>query len=78
VLVDREVVLRLLLVVLGSGKFSSTVREVGRFRGGTRRTLEEAKSDLISEEVKEAREATKDLKSEALDGAQQNNERRKP
>jgi Sec-independent protein translocase protein TatA len=71
-------VLLLLLIVFGSAKFSSTARNVGQIIGGTKRTVEEAKSDLIPEEVKEARDALKDLKSEALYGAQQDKERRKP
>jgi len=71
-------VLLLLLVALGSAKFSSTARDLGQLLGGTKRTVEEAKSDLIPEEVKEAREAINDLKSEALYGAQQDNRRSKP
>jgi len=69
--------LLLLLVVFGSAKFSSTARDLGQFFSGTKRTVEEAKSDLIPEEVKEAREAIKDFKTEALYGAQRDKERRK-
>jgi Sec-independent protein translocase protein TatA len=54
------------LIVFGSAKFSRTARDLGQLLGGTKRTVEEAKSDLIPEEVKEARDAIKDLKSEAL------------
>jgi Sec-independent protein translocase protein TatA len=71
-------VLLLLLVVFGSAKFSSTARDLGQLLGGTKRTVEEAKSDLIPEEVDEARNALKDLKSAALYGAQQDKQRRKP
>jgi Sec-independent protein translocase protein TatA len=71
-------VLLLLLVVFGSAKFSSTARDLGQLLGGTKRTVEEAKSDLIPEEVAEARDAIKDLKSEALYDAQQDSRRRKP
>ena len=71
-------VLLLFLLVFGSAKFSSTARNVGQILGGTKRTVEEAKSDLIPEEVKEARDAIKDLKAEALYGAQQDKQRRKP
>jgi Sec-independent protein translocase protein TatA len=71
-------VLLLLLIVFGSSKFSSTARDLGQLLGGTKRTVEEAKSDLIPEEVKEARKAIKNLKAEALYGAQQDNQRRKP
>jgi Sec-independent protein translocase protein TatA len=59
----------LFLIVFGSARFSSTAREIGQLLGGTKRTVEEAKSDLIPEEIKEARTAIKDLKSEALHGA---------
>jgi Sec-independent protein translocase protein TatA len=69
-------VLLLLLVVLGSSKFSSTAREVGQFLGGARRTVEDAKSALIPDEFDEARRAIKDFKSEALHGAEQDKRRR--
>ena len=68
----------LFLIVFGSAKFSRTARNVGQLIGGTKRNVEEAKSDLIPEEVKEAQEAIKDLKSEALQGAEKNKQRRKP
>ena len=71
-------VVLLFLIVFGSAKFSSTARDLGQFLGGTKRTVEEAKSDLIPEEVKGAREAIKDLKTEALYGAQQDKQRSKP
>jgi Sec-independent protein translocase protein TatA len=70
--------LLLLLIVFGSAKFSSTARDLGQLLGGTRRTVEEAKADLIPEEVTEARETIKDLKTEALYGAQHDTRRRKP
>jgi Sec-independent protein translocase protein TatA len=71
-------VVLLFLIVFGSAKFSSTARNVGQLLGGTKRTVEEAKSDLIPEEVKEAQDAIKDLKSEALYGGKQDKERRNP
>ena len=71
-------VVLLFLIVFGSAKFSSTARDLGQLLGGTKRTVEEAKSDLIPEEVKETRDAIKDLKSEALYDAQQDSRRRKP
>jgi Sec-independent protein translocase protein TatA len=71
-------VVLLFLIIFGSTKFSSTARDLGQLLGGTKRTVEEAKSDLIPEEVKEARDAIKDLKSEALYGGEQDKERRKP
>jgi Sec-independent protein translocase protein TatA len=71
-------VVLLFLIVFGSAKFSSTARDLGQFIGGTKRTVEEAKSDLIPEEVKETRDAIKDLRSEALYGAEHDTRRRKP
>jgi Sec-independent protein translocase protein TatA len=70
-------VLILFLIVFGSAKFSSTARDLGQLLGGTKRTVEEAKSDLMPEEVAEARKALKDLKAEALYGADQDKQRRK-
>ena len=70
-------VVLLFLIVFGSAKFSSTARDLGQLLSGTKRTVEEAKSDVTPEEVKEARDTIKDLKSEALYGAQQDKERRK-
>ena len=71
-------VLLLLLVVFSSAKFSSTARDLGQLLGGTKRTVEEAKSDLIPKEVDQARKAIKNLKAEAFYGAQQDSQRRKP
>jgi Sec-independent protein translocase protein TatA len=61
----------LFLIIFGSAKFSSTARDLGKLLSGTKRTVEEAKSDLIPEEVKEARDSIKDLKSKALYGGRQ-------
>jgi Sec-independent protein translocase protein TatA len=66
----------LFLIVFGSAKFSSTARNLGQLIGGTKRTVEEAKSDLIPEEVKEAQDAIKEIKSEALYGGRQDKQRR--
>jgi Sec-independent protein translocase protein TatA len=71
-------VLILFLIVFGSAKFSSTARDLGQLIGGTKRTVEEAKSDLIPEEVKEAQDTINGLKTEALHSAQRDKERRKP
>jgi Sec-independent protein translocase protein TatA len=71
-------VLLLFLIVFGSAKFSSTARDLGQLLGGTKRTVEEAKSDLIPEEIKEARETIKDLRAEALYAAEHDTQRRKP
>jgi Sec-independent protein translocase protein TatA len=70
--------LLLLLIVFGSSQFSSTAHDLGQLLGGTKRTVEEVKSDLIPEEVDQARDAIKDFKSEVLYGAQQDKQRRKP
>jgi Sec-independent protein translocase protein TatA len=70
--------LLLFLLVFGSAKFSSTARNLGQLIGGTKRTVEEAKADVIPEEVKEARDTIKDLKSDALHGAERDKGRRKP
>ena len=70
-------VVLLFLIVFGSEKFSSTARNLGQLIGGTKRTVEEAKPDLIPEEVKEARDTIKSFKTEALYGAQRDKERRK-
>ena len=43
-------VVLLFLIVFGSAKFSSSARNLGQLLGGTKRTVEEAKSDLIPEE----------------------------
>jgi Sec-independent protein translocase protein TatA len=66
------------LILFGSAKFSSTARNLGQFLGGTKRIVEEAKSDLIPEEINEARDTIKDLKSKALSGTEQDKQRRKP
>jgi Sec-independent protein translocase protein TatA len=70
-------VVLLFLIVFGSAKFSSTARDLGQLIGGTKRTVEEAKSDLIPDEVKEARDAVKDLKTDALHGAEHDTRRRR-
>jgi Sec-independent protein translocase protein TatA len=63
--------LLLLLVVFGSDTFASTARGVGQFLGGARRTVEDAKSELVPEEVEEARRAIHGFKGEALYGTEQ-------
>jgi Sec-independent protein translocase protein TatA len=69
-------VVLLILIVFGSSKFSRAARDLGQLLGGTKRTVEEAKSDLIPDEVKEARDTIKDLKSEALHSAERDKDRR--
>jgi Sec-independent protein translocase protein TatA len=71
-------VVLLFLIVFGSEKFSSTARDLGQLIGGTKRTVEEAKSDLIPEEIEEAKDTIKDLKkTDALHGAQRDKGRSK-
>jgi Sec-independent protein translocase protein TatA len=71
-------VVLLFVIVFGSDKFSSTAHNLGRLIGGTKRTVEEAKSDLIPDEVKEARDTIKDLNPDTLHGAERDKGRRKP
>ena len=72
-------VVLLFLIAFGSEKFSSTARNLGQLIGGTKRTVEEAKSDLIPDEIKEAKDTIKDFKkSDTLDGAQRYKDRRVP
>ena len=68
----------LLLAVFGSDKFSRAARDLGKLLRGTKRTVDEAKSGLLPEEVKEARDAVKDLKAEALYGARRDKRHHKP
>jgi Sec-independent protein translocase protein TatA len=70
--------LLLFLIVFGSATFSRTAHDLGQLLGGTKRTVEEVKSDLIPEDVKEARDAIKDFKTEAHYRAQQGKQRHKP
>jgi Sec-independent protein translocase protein TatA len=71
-------VVLLFLILFGSDKFSSAARNLGQLIGGTKRTVEEAKSDLVPDEIKEARDTIKDLKTDAIDGAERDKHRRKP
>jgi Sec-independent protein translocase protein TatA len=71
-------VLILFLIVFGSAKFSSAARDLGQLLGGTKRTVEDVKSDLIPEEAAQARDAIKDLKAGALYGANQDKQRHNP
>ncbi len=70
--------LLLFLTVCGSSRFSSTARELGQLLGGTKRAVEEAKSELIPQELAEARKAIKDLKTGAPHGADRGTRHRKP
>jgi Sec-independent protein translocase protein TatA len=70
-------VVLLVLIVFGSAKFSSTARDLGQLLGGTKRTVEEAKADLFPEEVKEAHDTIKEIKTEALYGSERDTQRRR-
>jgi Sec-independent protein translocase protein TatA len=54
----------LVLLVFGSTKGASVARDFGRFVSGARSTVEEFKSELVPEEVKEARRTVKEIKDE--------------
>ncbi len=54
----------LLLVVFGPGKATNMARDFGRFVSGAQNTVEEFKSELRSEEVREARRTVKEFGSE--------------
>jgi Sec-independent protein translocase protein TatA len=68
--------LLLFLVIFGSSKFSSAARDLGQILGGAKRTVEDAKSEFVPEEIDEARRAVEDLKSGVISGAERD-ERRK-
>jgi Sec-independent protein translocase protein TatA len=71
-------VVLLFLILFGSEKFSRTARDLGQLIGGTKRTVKEAKSDLIPEEIEEAKDTIKKIKTEALHAAERDKGRRKP
>ena len=58
----------LALILFGSDKVLNMARDIGRFTNEARRSVDEFKSELYSEEVKdahqEARRATEELRSE--------------
>ena len=54
----------LILVVFGPTKAAGIARDLGRFVSGTSQTVEEFKSELASEEIKEARRSVEESKSE--------------
>jgi TatA/E family protein of Tat protein translocase len=56
----------LALVLFGPQKLISMARDFGRFVSGAQDTVEEFKSELISDEVKEARRTAKEFKSELI------------
>jgi Sec-independent protein translocase protein TatA len=50
------------LLVFGPTKATSVARNFGRFVSGARSTVEEFKSELVPEEVKEARRTVEEIK----------------
>jgi TatA/E family protein of Tat protein translocase len=64
------ILLVIILLLFGAKRFSSMAGGLGRLVGGTRRTVENAKSELIPEEIDEARHTVEDLRSETLFGAE--------
>ena len=54
----------LFLVVFGPSKLPSMARDVGRLVTESRRYVDELKSELVSEEVKEARRDAQEFKPE--------------
>src|SRR5215208_5748175 len=52
----------LVLLVFGPTKATSVARDFGRFVSGARSTVEEFKSELVPEEVKDARRIVEEIK----------------
>ena len=55
----------LALIVFGPVKAAGMARDFGRLVGGANRTVEEFKSELVPEELEEARRAVDQVKDEA-------------
>ena len=55
----------LFLIIFGPSKLPSMARDVGRFAKEARRSVDEFKTELMSEEVKEAREGVKEARRSA-------------
>ena len=53
------------LIIFGPSKLSSMARDAGRFVNEARRSADEFKSELMTEEVKEAREGVKEARRSA-------------
>ena len=54
----------LIIVVFGPLKAVGMARDLGRFVSGANRTVEEFKSELFTEEVKEAHHTVEEIKGE--------------
>ena len=53
------------LIIFGPSKLPSMARDLGRFVNEARRSVDEFKSELMTEEVKEAREDVKEARRSA-------------
>jgi Sec-independent protein translocase protein TatA len=57
----------LVIVVFGPLKAVGMAQDLGRFVSGAKQTVEEFKSELLIEEVKEARRTVEEIKGEVAD-----------
>jgi len=55
----------IVLIIFGPSKLSSMARDAGRFAKEARRSADEFKTELLSEEVKEASEGVKEARRSA-------------
>jgi Tat protein translocase TatB subunit len=55
----------IVLIVFGPSKLSSMARDAGRFVNEARRSADEFKSELMTEEIKEARDGVKEARRSA-------------
>ncbi len=55
----------IVLIIFGPSKLSSMARDAGRFVNEARRSADEFKSELMTEEIKEAREGVKEARRSA-------------
>jgi len=55
----------IVLIIFGPSKLSSMARDAGRFVKEARRSADEFKSELMTEEIKEAREGVKEARRSA-------------
>ena len=70
----------LILLVFGPIKAAGMAREMGRFVDGANRTVEELKSEIVPQEVEEARRSVEkvgDAARRAVEGREQEEARRR-
>ena len=70
----------LILLVFGPIKAAGMAREMGRFVDGANRTVEELKSEIVPEEIEEARRSVEKVGDEArraVEGREQEEARRR-